>query len=317
MLISVIIPTHNRVSLLEEAIASVIREAIPSGEIIIADDGSIESFSGLVEKFSNTNLRIILSRTDECHGAQVARNRGLALSKGETVLFLDSDDVLVSGGLMTLLDFMNENPEADYAYGKVIMTDGDLYPLGGQSTIGEDYFATPREIAGYHWHTMGALYRRKFLETVGPWDERLTGSQDWEYQARVKLSGGKSRFVDCLLGYWRQHSGSRIGARAFRPDYVRSVMVACSSILTNAKARNFCDSQLENRIARKLVVHALEWGKNGFPRERRECLLQAAATIESSFWFRKSVQFLSLLPPKWDAWIWQQVVRNGSITKIV
>ena len=36
---------------------------------------------------------------------------------------------------------------------------------------------------------------------MGPWNLELTGSQDLEYQARVKLFGGQGEFVDALVGY--------------------------------------------------------------------------------------------------------------------
>ena len=93
----------------------------------------------------------------------------------------------------------------------------------------------PSEIAGYHWHTMGAIYRKSYLEIVGPWNVEMTGSQDWEYQARVKLAGGKRKFVDSMVGYWRQHGGDRVGTAKFRPDYVKSVMIGCDSILASQR----------------------------------------------------------------------------------
>ena len=97
---------------------------------------------------------------------------------------------------------------------------------------------------------MGPIYRRRCIEKVGPWNLELTGSQDLEYQARVKLFGVQGEFVDALVGYWRQHTGGRVGTRSFRPDYVRSVMKACESIHTYARQARKCDSALERRLAK-------------------------------------------------------------------
>jgi hypothetical protein len=119
---------------------------------------------------------------------------------------------------------------------------------------------------------MGVVYRMECVRRVGPWNLELTGSQDWEYQARVKLFGGRGEFVDAVAGLWRQHHGNRVGTNHFRPDYVLSVMKACESIARQAQAAGRWEPALQNRLAKKLLIHALEWGANGFIGERRECL---------------------------------------------
>jgi hypothetical protein len=157
---------------------------------------------------------------------------------------------------------------------------------------------------------MGAIYRRSYLEKVGPWNEALTGSQDWEYQARVKLAGGQGRFVDAVVGYWRHHGGSRVGTQAFRPDYVRSVMLACDSILQHARQVGRCDRPLERRLAKKLILHALEWGANGHPNERRQCLTQAAQTVPGDRFYRALIQGLQCSSRFMDAWLWKKIVQK-------
>ena len=278
MRISVIIPSHNRSAMLREAIDSVLRQNLSQTEVIVCDDGSSEDLAAVCHSYADAGTKVIWSGTWACLGAQVARNRGMALAQGEFVLFLDSDDVLADGGLEALLRLLEEDPTLDYAYGKVVQTDEALQPLGGRPIIGEPFVEAPIEVAGYHWSIMGVAYRRKFLEKVGPWNEELTGSQDWEYQARVKLAGGKERFVDRVVGYWRHHEGARVGTKRFRPDYVTSVMVASQSILAKAKEVGFNDLSLDLRLAKKLVVHAVEWGANGFIDEKVRCLRQAMET---------------------------------------
>jgi glycosyltransferase involved in cell wall biosynthesis len=209
-------------------------------------------------------------------GAQVARNLGISEARGAFLMFVDSDDVVAPEGLIQVLRHLQAKPELDYAYGKVQMTDEALQPLPAKVPVGAAFENVPVEVAGYHWHTMGPIYRRRCIEKVGLWNLELTGSQDWEYQARVKLFGGKGEFVDTLVGYWRQHTGGRVGTRSFRPDYVRSVMKACESIHSHAKKARKCDGALERRLAKKLIVHAIEWGANGYRKDKSLCLKQAA-----------------------------------------
>jgi glycosyltransferase involved in cell wall biosynthesis len=207
MKISVICPSYNRAAFLEECVLLVMD--IPEAEFILVNDGSTDCTLKIVHSLQTKygDERIILISLSGNQGAQIARNRGMEQVRGELIIFCDSDDVLTASGVMALADTLTQNPDLDYAYGKVAMTDASLKTLEGVEPIGSAFEATPIELAGYHWHTMGPLYRKSFLERIGPWNPSLTGSQDWEYQARVKLAGGRGLFVDTLVGYWRQHEG--------------------------------------------------------------------------------------------------------------
>jgi hypothetical protein len=155
---------------------------------------------------------------------------------------------------------------------------------------------------------MGALYRKSYLEEVGPWNLELTGSQDWEYQARVKLAGGRGLFVDTVVGYWRQHEGGRVGARKFRPDYVRSVVMACDVILDGARAKGKCDRSLQRRLAKKLIIHALESGAHGDQSLRRDCLSHAASAVLGDMGLSLVIKGIQLTPTWFDGMIWNRLI---------
>ena len=208
------------------------------------------------------------------------------------------------------MEALQADADLQYAYGKVTRVDESLEPLPGDVPVGSSFTDTPSEIAGYHWHTMGAIYRRSYLELVGPWNVEMTGSQDWEYQARVKLAGGKRKFVDSMVGYWRQHGGDRVGTAKFRPDYVRSVMIGCESILREARDKERCDSALERRLAKRLVVHALEWGGNGRWGDRRQCLLQAKNCLATDLLFKWSLAAVAYTPAVLDRFLLQSITKR-------
>ncbi len=318
--LSIICPTFNRSNLLRQCVQSVLCCESVSIQMIIVDDGSTDdtpSVSHELQKAYGEEC-IVVSRSEENLGAQAARNRGLPLATGEFAMFVDSDDVVVPGGVARLIERLQEDPTLDYVYGKVIRTDEQLKPLPGNSTVGEPFSEAAVELAGYHWCTTGAVYRKKYLEKVGPWNEALTGSQDWEYQARVKLAGGRGEFVDTLVGYWRQHDLGRVGTNRFRPDYVQSVMLATASILRRSREAERCDDALERRLAGKLIAHALEFGANGFATERYDCLSQAAACITHQRFLRMAVKLLRLTPSFADGRLWQLLVArrlNGRDSK--
>lgn len=312
--VSIICPTFNRSPLLRECVQSVFSGANPSIEVVVADDGSTDDTQSVCRDLQKTygSECVMVSRSQENLGAQAARNRGLRVATGDLVMFVDSDDVIVPGGVAKLVECLQQNSTLDYAYGKIIRTDEQLKPLAGILPVGVPFTDLPVEVAGYHWHTMGAVYRKNYLEKVGLWNEALTGSQDWEYQARVKLTGGWGQFVDTVVGYWREHGGGRVGTKAFRPDYVRSVMIACDSILQHARKAGRCDNALERRIAKKLILHALEWGANGHPNERNQCLSQAVRSLSDDGSLKTGIKCLQAGPAFMDGWLWSLLVKRGS-----
>jgi len=286
--------------------------ALPESEFILVDDGStddtIEIAHSLQARYGENRIIVIPLAGNQ--GAQIARNQGIDRARGEFILFCDSDDVLVASGVRSLADTLTRTPSLDYVYGKVVMTDATLVPLAGVETIGGPFQECPFEMAGYHWHTMGALYRRSYLEKVGPWNPDLTGSQDWEYQARVKLGGGKGQFIDTLVGYWRQHEGGRVGTRKFRPDYIRSVVTACDVILAFSIKEKKCDRPLKRRLAKKLIMHGLECGEARDAKLHSLCFSRAQHALYGDFAAQGCCALFAILPLSLNGVVKRIISRN-------
>lgn len=287
-LVSVIVPTYNRGRYLQEALRSLERQSYRPIQVLVVDDGSTD------------NTRAILSEWEELHstgdfrvdylhqenqGACVARNAGLARAEGEFIQFMDSDDVLFPFALEWAIGhFVSE--ELDYVYFSVHRSDENLVPLPG-AYIGQPPSGTSRDICAYLWHTMGAIYRRDVLDLVGPWDVELAGSQDWEFAARVKLHNLRTLYDARVIGLFRNHSFQRIGVQQFNHRYVSSVEKACDAIEEHARRRGRLDGTVRRALARRLFIHAIEFGANGFEEDKQRLLskslkLQPGAGILSA-----------------------------------
>ena len=301
-MLSVICPTYNRAGFLPECIGPLME--IPQGsiEVVVVDDCSTDDTSqvcdALVLRHGSDRLRYL--RLERNEGAPAARNYGLLEAQGDVVMFVDSDDVPIVSGISNLLEKLRTREDLEYAYGQVVLTDVNLRALPDALPLGSEWDGSFGELAGYHWHTMGAVYRRSCLENVGPWDPELTGSQDWEFQARVKAFGGKGSYVPVIVGYWRQHSKSRVGTSTFRPDYIESVMRACASIISHARKAGMCDKTLQHRIARRLLVHAVAFGGEGHAKMKKLCLAQAAETAPDATRLQLLVSALKRTPQTVD-----------------
>ena len=89
-LISVIIPTWNREAMLENAIRSALKQALPPIEVLICDDGSTDNSREIVRLINDSRVRWI--EGEHSGNPAVPRNRGIKESQGEWIAFLDSDD---------------------------------------------------------------------------------------------------------------------------------------------------------------------------------------------------------------------------------
>lgn len=108
-LISVIIPAYNCEKYIRDCLSSLNDQTYRNLEIIFINDGSTDRTEKYLEDFQNaTDLRTKII-TQENRGAACARNRGVALSTGEYVSFVDSDDILLSDYFETMLTTAKAN----------------------------------------------------------------------------------------------------------------------------------------------------------------------------------------------------------------
>ena len=89
--VSIVMPVYNRESILNCAILSVLRQSYENWELLVVDDGSIDRTVQVAESMSIREPRIRLLRYSH-HGVSVTRNSGLAVSSGELIAYLDSDN---------------------------------------------------------------------------------------------------------------------------------------------------------------------------------------------------------------------------------
>jgi len=109
-LVSVIIPTRNRATLLSKAISSVLSQTYPNFELIVIDDGSTDTTPEMVNAFKDR--RIVYLRYEKGpRGPNFARNIGLSRASGDIITFLDDDDEFLSDALQTIVDAFFEARE--------------------------------------------------------------------------------------------------------------------------------------------------------------------------------------------------------------
>ena len=92
-MISVIIPDYNGEKYLDSCIESVVNQSFADIQIILVDDGSVDGSWNIIDEWRKKDHRI-LAIHQENSGVSIARNRGLELSNGEYITFIDCDDTI-------------------------------------------------------------------------------------------------------------------------------------------------------------------------------------------------------------------------------
>lgn len=144
-MIDIIIPAYNAHSTIYRTLSSIAMQITKLKlNIIIVDDNSDENYDYLKEFFPSLNIKII--RNSENKGPGYSRNIGLDNCKGEYILFIDADDMLVNA--VSLNNLYNSIGKNDICSGY------SLFQYQDHST----------EVVDYHDRCLhGKLYKRKFI----------------------------------------------------------------------------------------------------------------------------------------------------------
>lgn len=108
-LVTIITPSYNSAQFISQTIKSILNQTYTNWELIIVDDCSIGDSIEVIQNFVNHDSRIQLIQLEENSGAPVARNKGIEVSKGSYIAFLDADDLWKPTKLEKQLKFMIKN----------------------------------------------------------------------------------------------------------------------------------------------------------------------------------------------------------------
>ena len=126
-LVSVVIPAHNAARFIRDTLESALAQTYPHVEVIVVDDGSTEPMRAMVDAYGD-RVRYVVQ---DHRGPSSARNRGIQLSKGEYIAFLDADDLWVPDKLEAQVDLLERQPRMGLVYSAVTRIDNDGQPCAG------------------------------------------------------------------------------------------------------------------------------------------------------------------------------------------
>jgi glycosyltransferase involved in cell wall biosynthesis len=211
--VSAIIPTYNRARYLTGAIDSVLQQTVRPMELIVVDDGSSDSTSEILKVYGE-NIRVICK---ENGGKSSALNLGLKSARGEFIWIFDDDDVALPNCLEKLVGGLADHPECGFSYGSydhlVDERDGKFRIIEPDLRIDRSIDFRISVLERCFIFQPGMLVRRSVFDEVGPFNESLVRSQDYEMLLRItrQFSGIE---INSIVFHQRQHPGLRGSANA-------------------------------------------------------------------------------------------------------
>jgi glycosyltransferase involved in cell wall biosynthesis len=206
VLVSVIIPLYNTEKYIGACLASVLRQTHQELEVIVVDDGSTDGGAAIAEGIADERIRVDRGAN---RGVSAARNRGLALAKGEIVAFVDADDLWYPDKLSEQISVL-QSDRGVVAVGAVfqyLSRNGRL--LGRMSQDARDADSRERLQRGQlmPFPISSLIARTDAVRAAGGFDESLSAAEDLDLMTRLALAGSVATVMR-PLGAYRVHSNS-------------------------------------------------------------------------------------------------------------
>jgi glycosyltransferase involved in cell wall biosynthesis len=195
--VSIVIASYQYGRFISDAIESALGQTVPC-EVIVVDDGSTDDSVEIARRYPVQVAAL------EHQGVCEARNHGAKMARGDYLLFLDADDVLVAEHVeKCLYALMLASPRIAYAY-----TPMDLF--GSETGRFASRPFSARSLTHSNFVNVSSLIRREAFERVGGFDpEMRVGLEDYELWLRMLDHGYEGIFVDEVALRYRRHGKSR------------------------------------------------------------------------------------------------------------
>lgn len=227
--LSVIMPTYNNESTIEESINSVLNQIHENFELIIVNDGSFDNTENILEKYSNNPKVKILN----CLHRGISRSliTGIKISNYDFIARQDADDVWSPIHLELLLNEFDKNPQLDIVSSKVTT---DINKL--KSTVkwnrnydlkGEDLWLDLAYDNKFNHSTV--IFKKAAYNKSGGYNSKYDGFEDWELWSRM-VTKNNALIINHLTTFYRLSNKEDIELR-FRHKLAKSRNLSLNEVM--------------------------------------------------------------------------------------
>lgn len=220
MLISIIIPCYNAEKFVGDAIQSALQQTFKEKEIICINNASNDRTEDVLIKYKSIYPNLIIVNEFK-NGASAARNRGLFISKGEYIQFLDADDLLEPNKLEKQVEILKSSKDLP----DFIASEGVMILPSEKKTINlhieeNAWFGL---FTGKLGNTCSNLFKKSALISIDGWNEQMQSSQETELMYRLLKNNASVIFDHNERAVIRKINESSISASDKKNNYLRYV----------------------------------------------------------------------------------------------
>src|SRR5258707_12324406 len=205
-IVTIAVPSYNQSPFLDEALTSIFSQDVPV-EVFVADGGSTDGSIDIIKEFES---RLAGWRSYPDRGQASAINECIAKGRAPYVGWLNSDDMLLGGGLKRLVDVLECEPRSPAAYGKVW---NYVEATGVRQPVWVEPFSERRLALRGIISQPGTLVRRAAWEAAGGLDDELRMAIDYDMWGRLYKQFAPLPFADEYLALNCDHSGAKATTR--------------------------------------------------------------------------------------------------------
>lgn len=203
LLISIIIPTYNRVHLIRETLDSVLVQIYENWECLVVDDGSTDGTDDLLAEYIKNDNRFRYLTNERTKGAQGSRNTGLLKAKGDFIQFFDSDNIMYSHHLKMKMDTFQQNPDFDIitSFSHVKNANNEIIDIFTWTTSGAIFEKLIRQLT--YVDTNSALIKRDVFKDY-LLDENVPSFQELDLHLALSKNANYGMVWEFLTAYYRR-----------------------------------------------------------------------------------------------------------------
>lgn len=257
-LITIIIPSYNRGSLINETIKSILAQSCKNWELIIVDDGSTDDTEEVVQPFlRDSRIKYTTRPVTRPGGGNAARNYGYELATGNYVKWLDSDDLLHPQCLEKQLEVISrDNSDVVFCRSRFFEQNGESDKIEGaywHPTFPTEGNPLENFILGkIRFSNNDGLWRKSKLGKK-PYHEDLRNSQEFLMIIKALASKMKVSLLDEVLVSIRSH-GERMGSKRSYAIFAKNQCFARYQVIKELKANNIVSPAIYHYL-NKSIIH--------------------------------------------------------------
>lgn len=275
--VSVVIPVRNGDAFLAKAIESVLCQTFTNFELLVINDGSIDSSVAIVEEYSRKDERVFLVNAAKRGFANVL-NEGIDKARAQYIARLDADDEMLPERLSVQCEFLEKNREIDLVATHIYYID----QYGKNRGEGGSAYHSPEEILAEQKSELvigfqhpSVMFRKSAVVKMGGYRERLWPVEDVDLWTRMVEGGCRLTVLETVLTNYRVHpgAGSRSYESILKLDWVKACVVCRREQRPEQTWEEFLDAINELPLIERLSYRRKCLGKYLYRRASQDWLV--------------------------------------------